>query len=241
MVPSLSSPGGNSGRFSPACEQTRSLATRRIYSVAMITPTFASDRLLRLQTPIGRIELLSDGTAITGVAIETDGVLPHDHLPERADRLLVKTARQLGEYFSGRRHRFSVPVAAAGTMFQKSVWAKLAELGWGEVTSYGALGTAIGHPAAGRAVGGAIRANPVPILVPCHRVLTSGGKITGYSRGQGVTTKAWLLDHEGIIHSARVPDNRARLQTTSSSSPGTGADSAMPTSAAQDSRECASA
>jgi methylated-DNA-[protein]-cysteine S-methyltransferase len=199
-------------------------------------PAPRTDRLLRLHSPIGRIELLGDGTAVTALAIEKDGALPHDHLPEKADRLLVKTAHQLGEYFSGTRHRFSIPIALTGTTFQKSVWAKLSELGWGEVTSYGALGTATGHPAAGRAVGAAIRANPVPILVPCHRVLAAGGKITGYNRGQGVATKAWLLDHEGIIHSTRMP-----TQTTSSSSPGTGRDSAMPASAAQDSSESASA
>ncbi|MEO6504939.1 MAG: methylated-DNA--[protein]-cysteine S-methyltransferase [Terrimesophilobacter sp.] len=204
----------------------------------MITiPELPSDHLLRMHSPIGRIELLSDGTAITSLAIETDGVLPHDHLPQTLDRLLVKTARQLGEYFSGTRHRFSVPVRAAGTAFQKSVWAKLGELRWGDVTSYGALGTATGHPAAGRAVGGAIRANPVPILVPCHRVLASGGKITGYSRGQGVSTKAWLLDHEGIIHSTRTP----QLHTTSSTSPATGLHRVMPASAAQETNEPASA
>jgi methylated-DNA-[protein]-cysteine S-methyltransferase len=155
--------------------------------------------------------------------------------------LLVKTARQLGEYFSGSRHRFSVPVRAAGTAFQKSVWAKLSELGWGEVTSYGALGTATGRPAAGRAVGGAIRANPVPILVPCHRVLASGGKITGYSRGQGVSTKAWLLDHEGIIHSTRAPQAIPPRQTTSSNSPAVRRDSGMPAPAAQESNESESA
>jgi methylated-DNA-[protein]-cysteine S-methyltransferase len=208
----------------------------------MITiPALPSDHLLRLHSPIGRIELLGDGTAITSLAIETDGVLPHDHVPETLDRLLVKTARQLGEYFSGSRHRFSVPVRAAGTAFQKSVWAKLSELGWGEVTSYGALGTATGHPAAGRAVGGAIRANPVPILVPCHRVLASGGKITGYSRGQGVSTKAWLLDHEGIIHSTRAPQAIPPRQTTSSNSPAVRRDSGMPAPAAQESNESESA
>ncbi|MEO7006671.1 MAG: methylated-DNA--[protein]-cysteine S-methyltransferase [Terrimesophilobacter sp.] len=202
----------------------------------MITiPALPSEHLLRMHSPIGRIELLSDGTAITSLAIETDGVLPHDHLPETLDRLLVKTARQLGEYFSGARHRFSVPVRAAGTAFQKSVWAKLCELRWGDVTSYGALGTATGHPAAGRAVGGAIRANPVPILVPCHRVLASGGKISGYNRGQGVSTKVWLLDHEGIIHSTRTPQH----QTTSSTSPGTRLDRVMPASAAHETIESA--
>ena len=162
-------------------------------------------------------------------------------LPETLDRLLVKTARQLGEYFSGSRHRFSVPVRAAGTAFQKSVWAKLSELTWGEVTSYGALGTAAGHPAAGRAVGGAIRANPVPILVPCHRVLAAGGKITGYNRGQGVSTKAWLLDHEGVIHSTRAPQATGPRQTTSSTSPGPLWHSGMPAPAAQDSNESVSA
>ena len=90
-----------------------------------------------------------------------------------------------------------------GTAFQRAVWEQLVELQWGEVISYGELGRGTGRATAGRAVGGAVGANPVPIIVPCHRVLGANGVITGYSGGEGIPTKSWLLDHEGIPH--RVP------------------------------------
>lgn len=167
--------------------------------------TFANPRhLARLHSPIGRIELTADGAAITSLTIEKDGTLPHDRLPERPGVLLERAVEQLHEYFTGARRRFELPLTLAGTAFQLAVWMKLGELGWGEVTSYGAIGLATGRATAGRAVGGALRANPVPIIVPCHRVLAAGGKITGYSAGQGVPTKVWLLDHEGIIHTTRA-------------------------------------
>lgn len=164
-----------------------------------------------MDSPIGRIELTSDGAAITALAIERDGRLPRDSMSEKPDVVLVRAARQLREYFAGTRQCFDVPIRLGGTEFQREVWAKLSQLGWGEITSYGAIGAATGRATAGRAVGGAIAANPIPIFVPCHRVLASGGKITGYSPGAGIATKVWLLDHEGIIHRTRTlprPDGR---------------------------------
>jgi methylated-DNA-[protein]-cysteine S-methyltransferase len=156
--------------------------------------------LRRTDSPIGRLELSSSGDSVTGLTIERAGALPHDGVPERSNDVLDLAVSQLTEYFSGTRRRFDVPVAAAGTAFQKAVWAELSALDWGEVISYGQLGFATGRATAGRAVGGAVGANPVPLLVPCHRVLASGGRITGYSAGNGVPTKVWLLDHEGIEH-----------------------------------------
>lgn len=157
--------------------------------------------LRRLTSPIGRIELLGDGTAVTSLAIERDGALPHDELPESSDAVLDRAAAQLDEYFRGARRTFDLPVALAGTAFQRAIWEQLIALDWGEVVSYGELGRATGRATAGRAVGGAVGANPVPIIVPCHRVLGGSGRITGYSGGEGVPTKAWLLAHEGIPHS----------------------------------------
>ncbi len=156
--------------------------------------------LKRIGSPIGRIEFTSDGKSITSLSIERNGVLPHDDLEEADDPLLDRTADQLGEYFSGERRDFDVPVALVGTPFQRAVWAELQQLGWGETSSYGAIGVATGRPSAGRAVGGAIGANPVPILVGCHRVLASNRRITGYSGGNGIPTKMWLLEHESIPH-----------------------------------------
>ena len=88
----------------------------------------------------------------------------------------------------------------------------LAHLEFGEVVSYGELGLATGRPTAGRAVGGAVGANPIPIIVPCHRVLGSDGRITGYSGGEGIPTKAWLLEHEGVTHN--TPASRLQGQAT---------------------------
>lgn len=157
----------------------------------------------RMHSPIGRIEIVGDGAAVTALTIERDGSLPHDELPEAPDAVLDRAIEQLQQYFDGRRHDFDVPVNLAGTAFQLSVWEQLVRLEWGEVVSYGDLGRGAGRATAGRAVGGAVGANPVPIIVPCHRVLGSDGAITGYSGGEGIPTKSWLLAHEGIAH--RVP------------------------------------
>jgi methylated-DNA-[protein]-cysteine S-methyltransferase len=156
--------------------------------------------LVRVESPIGRLELTSDGEAVTSLSIERGGTLPLEEFPERGNAVLDTAASQLAEYFAGTRHDFDVPVKLAGTEFQKAVWGQLSTLGWGEVASYGDVGLATGRPTAGRAVGGAVGANPIPIIVPCHRILAGNGKITGYSGGNGIPTKAWLLDHEGIVH-----------------------------------------
>jgi methylated-DNA-[protein]-cysteine S-methyltransferase len=158
--------------------------------------------IARIDSPIGRIEITSDGDAITSLSIERAGTLPFDELPENTSPLLELAARQLGEYFSGTRHTFELPVALAGTEFQKSIWSQLVDIEWGDVMSYGELGIVSGRATAGRAVGGAVGANPIPIIVPCHRVLATNRRITGYSGGNGIPTKVWLLDHEGIEHVA---------------------------------------
>ncbi|WP_395243620.1 methylated-DNA--[protein]-cysteine S-methyltransferase [Agromyces sp. MMS24-K17] len=154
--------------------------------------------LTRLDSPIGRIELVADADAVTSLSIEREGVLPHDELPEHRNAVLEVARTQLAEYFAGTRTEFDVPVRLVGTPFQEAVWAELLRLGWGEAISYGALATAVGRPGSARAIGGAVGANPVPILVGCHRVLASDGRITGYSGGEGIPTKLWLLGHERI-------------------------------------------
>jgi methylated-DNA-[protein]-cysteine S-methyltransferase len=154
--------------------------------------------LRRVESPIGRIELTGDGSAVTSLTIERAGHLPLEHQPERSDDILDRAAEQLGEYFAGHRTGFDLPVRLTGTPFQEAIWAALRDLSFGEVVSYGDLGRLTGRPAAGRAVGGAVGANPIPLIVPCHRVLASNNKITGYSAGEGIPTKLWLLEHEGI-------------------------------------------
>ncbi len=157
--------------------------------------------LRRLASPIGRIEVVGNGEAIVSLSIEREGKLPWDEFPEHSDPVLDRAVEQLGEYFAGHRQDFDLPLSLAGTAFQLAVWEQLVALEFGEVISYGELGMATGRATAGRAVGGAVGANPIPIIVPCHRVLGSDGRITGYSGGEGIPTKAWLLEHEGVAHS----------------------------------------
>lgn len=158
--------------------------------------------LTRMPSPIGRIELTSDGQSVTSLSIERSGHLPLEEHPERATEVLERAELQLQEYFSGDRREFDLPVAFQGTAFQRAVWEQLVDLEFGSFTSYGELGLAIGRPGSGRAIGGAVGANPIPIIVGCHRVLSSSGKITGYSGGDGIPTKLWLLTHEGIMLAA---------------------------------------
>ena len=158
--------------------------------------------LIRMDSPIGRLELTSDGEAITSLSIERDGHLPLEEHPDQTTRVLDEAARQLDEYFAGTRKDFELPVRLEGTEFQLSVWGALERLEFGQFTSYGELGAEIGRPGSGRAIGGAVGANPIPIIVGCHRVLSSNGRITGYSGGEGIPTKLWLLTHEGIMLAA---------------------------------------
>ncbi|MDP4585985.1 MAG: methylated-DNA--[protein]-cysteine S-methyltransferase [Microbacteriaceae bacterium] len=158
------------------------------------------DSIIRTDSPIGRLEITARAGAIVGLDIESDGRLPRENVPEHKSPALAKAATQLAQYFAGKRRTFDVPVNLAGTPFQLSVWDALAEIPYGEFRSYGDVGTSTGRATAGRAVGGAVGANPIPIIVPCHRVLAHDGRITGYSGGNGIPTKVWLLDHEGIPH-----------------------------------------
>ena len=166
----------------------------------------------QVASPIGRLEIVSDGVAITGLSIEASGRLPRDGITTQrgtkgvsfadAVPVLADAERQLEEYFDGRRKIFDLPLRLVGTGFQQEIWTELESLAWGNVTTYGNLGRASGRVSAGRAVGGAVGANPIPIIVPCHRVLASNGKITGYSGGDGIPTKVWLLEHEQIAYRA---------------------------------------
>ncbi|WP_245635934.1 methylated-DNA--[protein]-cysteine S-methyltransferase [Herbiconiux solani] len=161
----------------------------------------ASPYLQRCSTPIGRIEVASDGKSITAVALERHGALPHDGLAFDSTAVADEAVAQLLDYFEGSRKSFSVPITQHGTPFQRSVWNRLAALRWGTATTYGAIAAAVGRAGSGRAVGGAIASNPTPLFVGCHRVLSASGAVTGWSWGEGVRTKAWLLDLEGVPHS----------------------------------------
>jgi methylated-DNA-[protein]-cysteine S-methyltransferase len=165
-----------------------------------MTDSFAY--LIRTDSPIGRIEVTSNGIRVTSVAIARDGILPRDALPERSIAVLERARDQLEEYFAGTRRRFRLPVMLSGTSFQRDVWQRLAEVPWGECVSYGRIGADLGRPTAGRAIGGAVACNPLPIVIGCHRVLSTTGRVIGYSRGEGIPTKLWLLRHEGVTLAA---------------------------------------
>ncbi|MBF4461906.1 MULTISPECIES: methylated-DNA--[protein]-cysteine S-methyltransferase [unclassified Rathayibacter] len=154
----------------------------------------------RTDSPLGRIEVGSDGTSIVSLAIERASILPHDHLAASDTPVLRDAIEQLDEYFAGARRHFDLPLALRGTAFQLEIWEELRRLPFGGITSYGALGEQVGRLRAGRPIGGAVGANPIPIIVGCHRVLAGDGRITGFSAGEGIATKAWLLDHEGIAY-----------------------------------------
>ena len=113
-----------------------------------------------------------------------------------ADEILAEAERQLGAYFAGERTTFDLPIAAQGTDFQKDVWNALRAIPFGGTISYGELARRIGDPKAMRAVGAANGRNPIPIIVPCHRVIGADGSLTGF--GGGLERKRWLLAHEGV-------------------------------------------
>jgi methylated-DNA-[protein]-cysteine S-methyltransferase len=113
---------------------------------------------------------------------------------EPEHKVLVKTEKQLTEYFAGERREFDLPLDMRGTPFQKEVWDALLGIPFGETKSYGDLAKQLGNPGAGRAVGAANGRNPISIVVPCHRVIGSSGKLTGFAGGLDV--KARLLEME---------------------------------------------
>ncbi len=111
--------------------------------------------------------------------------------------MFAAAVRELEEYFAGDRLEFSVPLQLSGTEFQNAYWTLLQTVRLGETTTYGALAQRIGRPKASRAVGAANGANPIPIIIPCHRVIGSNKSLTGF--GGGIETKRYLLDHESRI------------------------------------------
>ena len=145
----------------------------------------------RIETPVGILTAQIDGGAIRRLGVFEAGVSD----PSGEERALGEELReQLGEYFRGERESFSLPLSLSGTEFQRRVWAEIEKNPFGETCSYGEIARRIGHPGASRAVGSACRANPVLLLVPCHRV-TAAGRRGGYVLG--ADAKEYLLTLEG--------------------------------------------
>jgi len=147
--------------------------------------------MITFRSPLGVLRLYAHADELCAVHLPDPDAPPE---VERKNEVLEATAAQLREYFAGTLRRFDLPLAPRGTGFQELVWRALTAIPFGETRSYGELARAIGRPAASRAVGAANGANPIAIIVPCHRVIGANGTLTGY--GGGLPAKKWLLDHE---------------------------------------------
>ncbi|MHB1559891.1 MAG: methylated-DNA--[protein]-cysteine S-methyltransferase [Isosphaeraceae bacterium] len=172
---------------------------------------------LEYAAPVGPLVLTSDGEALTGLHLpEHDGsaaTMPTDASWRRDPGPFREAVAQLDAYFAGERTTFDLPLRLGGTDFQRLAWDALLTIPYGTTISYGEQARRIGRPAASRAVGAANGRNPVAIIVPCHRVIGSGGKLTGY--GGGLPLKQWLIDLEGEVLDRNVgpsPRRRRELQ-----------------------------
>ncbi len=154
-----------------------------------------------LDTPIGpvRVAAHAGGLARVLFAAQKDEVLNEDPNPSAAAKAHLNAAlKALEEYFADKRRSFGdLTLAPEGTDFQLRVWKALLKIGYGDTCAYRDIATEIGNPKAVRAVGLANGKNPIPVIVPCHRVIGANGTLTGF--GGGLPAKKWLLDHEGAL------------------------------------------
>lgn len=148
---------------------------------------------IRLESPVGTIVLEARDNAVCAIRLarELDATVPYSASQGSA---LDVAAREMGEYFAGKRKSFRFSMMPEGTPFQKKVWEALMTIPYGETRTYGDVALLVGNPKASRAVGGACNKNPLWIAVPCHRVVGAGGALTGYAYGTGM--KQMLLELE---------------------------------------------
>jgi methylated-DNA-[protein]-cysteine S-methyltransferase len=146
-----------------------------------------------LDTPIGTLLIAGDAEAVRRIDFPKNGKAstPGEDWTESARGPVGQAVKQLREYFAGQRADFDLPLLPEGTEFQRSVWRNLQDIPYGETISYGELAKRVGNPKASRAVGAANGQNPIPIVIPCHRVIGANGKLTGF--GGGLPTKEALL------------------------------------------------
>ena len=150
-----------------------------------------------IDSPVGALTLVGEADALTGIYFAIHR--RRDRLPDFGESisgsdLFDETTQQLGEYFAGEREAFDLPLAPRGDAFQQSVWEQLRTIPYGVTRTYGDLARAIGRPGAAQAVGAANGANPLSIVVPCHRVIGADGSLTGYAGG--LDRKRFLLELE---------------------------------------------
>ena len=150
-------------------------------------------------SPVGRLKLVASDRGLAAILWENDNPkrVRLSRLAENKEHpVLLETERQLNEYFAGARTEFSLKFDCAGTGFQKEVWRALATIPFGETRSYGQIARQIGRPKAVRAVGAANGKNPISVVVPCHRVIGSNGKLTGFAGGLEIKASLLRLESE---------------------------------------------
>lgn len=144
-------------------------------------------------SPIGYIKV----EANTDHIVSLDFIDSKTSEDENHNFLITNCLNQLQEYFEGKRTQFDLPLLPSGTEFQKAVWTELINVPFGCIRTYKDIAIAINNPKSVRAVGGANNKNPIPLIIPCHRIIGSSGKLVGY--GGGLWRKEWLLNHEKVI------------------------------------------
>jgi methylated-DNA-[protein]-cysteine S-methyltransferase len=171
-------------------------------------------------SPVGPLKLVASEQGLAAILWKDDSPrrVPLQHVVmDEGNRILLEAGRQLQEYFAGSRQAFELELDFAGTEFQRRVWGALLTIPYGETRSYGQIAEQIGSPAAVRAVGAANGRNPISIIAPCHRVIGSNGKLTGFAGG--LETKARLLAHEqrgtGLLSHRRREATRSSVEPRS--------------------------
>jgi methylated-DNA-[protein]-cysteine S-methyltransferase len=162
-----------------------------------------------IDSPVGRLKLVASPNGLSAILWEDDDpkrvrLGPSEEAPDHP--VLVEAERQLREYFEGTRTAFSLALDFAGTAFQQQVWRALLTIPYGETRSYGQIARQVGRPSAVRAVGAANGRNPISIIAPCHRVIGSTGKLTGFAGGLDVKQRLLTLEAGGGNRPARPAD-----------------------------------
>ena len=156
-----------------------------------------------IESPVGPLTVSAEGGLVTAVDFGAARAGPQGRArencgdPQPDADVLAEAARQLAEYFAGERREFALPLAPSGTPFRLRVWAAMQAIPYGQTRSYGDLARAL--DSAPRAIGGACGANPIPLVIPCHRVVGAGGALGGFSGGAGCDTKRQLLALERAL------------------------------------------
>ncbi len=165
-------------------------------------------RYTSIDSPVGPLLLAASdgGLHVIGFNESRHPARRSQDWSQRAHRLLERAREQLDEYFTGRRFEFDLPLAPRGTVFQRTVWQALSTIPYGRTVSYRELAERIGRPTATRAVGAANGRNPLPIVLPCHRVIGADGSLTGF--GGGLKTKEFLLSLEAKWRARRDSNSR---------------------------------